>query len=158
MSGSGNRLTNLLAAGAVAGVLDIAYACIFWAIKADLPAMRIFQSVAAGLLGPASLEGGVPTAALGLALHFLIATAMAAAYFFAASRWAPLWKRTFIFGCLYGLFLYGLMNYVVIPLSAALPGSTDPLWVGMSVLVHMVFVGVPIALFARRAFQPAAVS
>jgi len=41
----------------------------------------------------------------------------------------------------------------VIPLSAASPGSPDPIWIGMSVLVHMIFVGVPIALFARRTFH-----
>jgi len=44
--------------------------------EARVPAQRILQSVAAGLLGDASFEGGAATAALGLALHFLIATSM----------------------------------------------------------------------------------
>ncbi|MGH6693540.1 MAG: hypothetical protein ACREF4_22970 [Gammaproteobacteria bacterium] len=43
------------------------------------------------------------------------------------------------------------MNYVVVPLSAARPGSKDPLWIGLSSAVHMVFVGIPCAVFARRA-------
>ena len=111
----------------------------------------IFQSVAAGLLGPVAFEGGVPTAALGLALHFFITTLMAAAYFYVASRWSALRRRSLVFGGVYGVFLYGLMNFVVIPLSAASPGASDALWIGMSVLAHIVFVGVPIALLARRA-------
>ena len=47
------------------------------------------------------------------------------------------------------------MNYVVVPLSAAGPGSKDPLWIGLSVAVHVLLIGVPIALFARRARQEA---
>jgi hypothetical protein len=43
------------------------------------------------------------------------------------------------------------MNYVVVPLSAAGPGSKDPTWIALSILVHALLVGVPIALFARRA-------
>jgi hypothetical protein len=63
----------VLAGGFVAGTLDIAYACIFWALKRGVPATRIFQSVAAGLLGQASFQGGGRTAALGLVLHYFIA-------------------------------------------------------------------------------------
>jgi hypothetical protein len=39
----------------------------------------------------------------------------------------------------------------VLPLSAAGPGSKDPLWIGLSILVHMFLIGVPCALFGRRA-------
>jgi hypothetical protein len=49
------------------------YACIFWRVKSAVPAERIFQSVAAGLLGKASFQEGTATAPLGLALHYLIA-------------------------------------------------------------------------------------
>ena len=43
------------------------------------------------------------------------------------------------------------MNYIVVPLSAAGPGSKDPLWIALSIAVHVVLIGVPIALFTRRA-------
>ena len=144
---------NLILAGLIAGTLDIAYACLFWSIKVDLPATRIFQSVAAGLLGPASFDGGLATATLGLALHFAIALAMSAAYFFAAAKWGLLWRRPLVFGAVYGSLLYLFMHFVVVPLSAASSGSSDPSWIWMSVLVHMFFVGVPIAWFTRRAFE-----
>ncbi len=144
----------ILAGGLLAGALDIAYACMFWAIKADVPARRIFQSVAAGLLGEASFEGGTATAALGLALHFLIATTMAAAFYLAARARPELVRRPVLTGAIYGVGLYVLMNYLVVPLSAAGPGSRNPLWIGLTVLVHAFFVGVPIALFVRRAVDP----
>jgi hypothetical protein len=143
-----------LAGGVVAGALDILYAWAFWAIKAGVPARRILQSVAAGLLGRASFEGGWGTAALGLALHFFIALSMSVTYTLVAGRWPLLRERPWPCGAAYGLLLYGIMNYVVVPLSrAGGGGAQDPLWVALSVVVHVLLIGVPIALFARRAYQ-----
>jgi len=153
-----HRLAPVLLGGVVAGTLDITYACIFWGLKRGVPATRIFQSVAAGLLGSASFRGGAATALLGLLLHFLIATAMSLAYFLVARRWALLWERPFLCGAGYGLLLYAVMNYVVVPLSAAGPQSKDPLWIWLSVAVHALLIGVPIALLTRRARGAAAVT
>lgn len=141
----------VLAGGLVAGTLDIVYAWAFWALKRGVPARRILQSVAAGLLGESSFAGGAATAALGLGLHFLIAISMSVAYYVVARRVPLLRQRPLPCGVAYGLLLYVIMNYIVVPLSAAGPGSKDPLWVGLGIAVHALWVGVPIALFARRA-------
>jgi uncharacterized membrane protein YagU involved in acid resistance len=141
----------VLAGGLLAGTLDILYACLFWAVKADVPPSRIFQSVAAGLLGEASFRGGTFTAALGLFLHFLIACTMALVYYLAARRWPVLVRRPVILGIAYGLLLYVVMNYVVVPLSAAGAGSSDPTWITLTVAAHAFLVGLPIAWFASRA-------
>jgi hypothetical protein len=143
----------VLAGGLVAGTLDISYARIFWAIKAGVTPLRIFQSVAAGLLGKTSFDGGAATAALGLTLHYFIASTMALAYYLVAKRWALLTRRPGLFGATYGLLLYLMMNYVVVPLSAAGSGSKDPLWVALSIAVHALFIGIPCALFARLALR-----
>jgi uncharacterized membrane protein YagU involved in acid resistance len=141
----------VLAGGLVAGTLDITYACVFWGIKAGVPAHRIFQSVAKGLLGPAAFKGGAATAVLGLFLHYFIATTMSVTYYFAAREWPPLRRHPLAAGAAYGLLLYVIMNYVVLPLSAAGSGSPDRLWVALSIVVHMFLIGIPIAFFARRA-------
>jgi hypothetical protein len=143
----------VLAGGLVAGTLDIVFAWGFWAIKAGVPARRILQSVAAGLLGEASFGGGATTAALGLALHFFIAASMSAAYYLVSRRWRLLRERAVLCGAGYGLLLYGLMNFIVVPLSAAGPMVKQPLWITLSVAVHVLLIGIPIALFARRAQQ-----
>ncbi|HET8648998.1 MAG TPA: hypothetical protein VFL95_03070 [Gemmatimonadales bacterium] len=137
--------------GVIAGALDISYACLFWALKADVGPQRIFQSVASGLLGRSSFTGGAATAVLGLALHFLIAISMSVVYYLVARRWELLWKRPLLAGALYGLLLYAIMNYVVLPLSQAAPASKDRLWVVLSIVVHMILIGIPIALAARAA-------
>ena len=143
----------VMAGGIVAGSLDIVYACLFWAIEAGVPAQRILQSVASGLLGEASFEGGAATAALGLLLHFLIAISMSAAYYLVARRWPPLGDHAVLCGAAYGLVLYAVMNCVIVPLSAAGPGSRHPLWVGLTIAVHVFLIGIPIALFTRRALR-----
>ena len=155
VSGRGaHRLTPVVAGGLVAGTLDITYACVFWGLKRGVPVERIFQSVAAGLLGKASFSGGAGTAALGLLLHYLIATSMSLVYYLVAHRWSLLSERPIVCGAGYGLLLYLIMNYVVVPLSATGPQSKDPLWISLSVVVHVLLIGVPIALFTRRALRP----
>jgi uncharacterized membrane protein YagU involved in acid resistance len=87
----------------------------------------------------------------GLVLHYLIALSMALVYCRTSRRWPLLWRRPLQYGAAYGLLLYAIMNYVVVPLSAAGPGSKDPLWVTLSIAVHAFLIGVPIARFVRRA-------
>ena len=148
-------LMPVLVGGLVAGTLDITYACVFWALKAGTPPQRIFQSVAKGVLGPPTFKGGAATAALGLFLHYFIATTMSVAYYLVARRWPALIERPLMLGAAYGLVLYGVMNFIVVPLSAARGGgSGGALWVALSIVVHALLIGVPIALFARRALGP----
>ena len=150
---SGSSLAFVVLGGVVSGALDIVYAMAFWGLKANVPATRILQSVAAGVLGRASFEGGAGTATLGLALHFFIALAMSGAYYLFATQWPVLYRQPWLCGAVYGVGLYVVMNFVVVPLSAAMPGSRDALWVALSVLVHMLLIGVPIALATRAALK-----
>ncbi len=143
----------VLAGGLLAGTFDLVYACLFWAIKAGAPPRRILQSSAAGLLGRASFQGGNRTALLGLGLHFFIALSMSLVFFLAARRRPLLRDRPVPSGIVYGLLAYFGMNLVVLPLSAVGPAVKDPLWIGLTILVHMFLIGLPIALCTRRAYQ-----
>jgi hypothetical protein len=147
------------AGGLAAGAIDIAYAAGFWYLRAGVPPTRIFQSVAAGLVGrEAAVAGGAATAALGLALHFGIALVVGVVYFAAARHAAVLGRRPWLFGALYGVGVYGVMHYVVVPLSRAGGGRSNLLWDVLSILVHAVGIGIPVALAARAALRPSAAS
>ena len=138
--------------GLVAGVLDITYACVFSYLRSGISPVRILQSVASGLLGPDSYKGGMPTAALGLLLHFLIAFTAAAVYYAASRKWGVLVRSAVVCGVVYGALIYAFMNYVVLPLSAApFRGNTPALITFITgLLVHMFCIGLPIALAVRR--------
>lgn len=155
MNGPAAWLKWLCAGWLVAGTLDILYATGFSYLRGGVPPTRILHFVASGALGPAAYQGGAATAALGLAFHYLNALLFTAALFGAAATWPGLVQRPVLTGALYGLGAYLVMNYAVIPLSRIGPRPTPPtiVWV-TGVLVHMFFIGVPIALAARRAFLP----
>ena len=116
----------ILIGGAIAGACDIIYAITFWAFR-GVPATRVLQSVASGLLGAPAFNGGLATAALGLALHFFIAFSAAAIFYMAARTIPILTQRAFLSGILYGLVIYAVMNLVVLPLSAFPRKVTFPL-------------------------------
>jgi len=146
-----NAYAAILWGGGAVGVLDITYACVSAAIRAGIGPVRIFQSVASGLLGAAAFEGGAPTAALGLALHFLIAFTWAAVYLAVSRTLRFMVEMAVPAGLLYGIVVYMFMNFVVIPLSAApFKIAYTPLKLAIDILGHMLLVGLPIALATRR--------
>lgn len=112
----------------------------FWGIGYGARPIRILQSVARGVLGSASREGGAASAALGGALHYFIAISMAVVYFLASRRLDVLRRRPIACGLVYGVLLYLVMNFVVLPLSASgMPKFDNVLWVALSVVMHMCF-------------------
>jgi hypothetical protein len=133
------------------GTLDILDAFLFFYSYRGVSPIRILQSIASGLLGRASFQGGIPTAALGLLLHFFIAFMVVLTYWLASRRMPSLVRRPLLYGPLYGLVVYAVMNLVVLPLSAAKSGvpSTPVLINGL--FIHALGVGLPSALFARTA-------
>ncbi|MGH9867038.1 MAG: hypothetical protein ACREAA_02590 [Candidatus Polarisedimenticolia bacterium] len=143
----------ILIAGLTAGALDITAACGFYAIRGVSP-VRILQSVASGLLGSAAFTGGAPTAVLGLALHFFIALTAAAVFFLASRRLPALVRRPVAWGAMYGVAVYLFMNHVVLPLSAVARRPFSLSTALVMVGIHIVCVGLPIALLVRR-YSPA---
>jgi hypothetical protein len=142
-------LTTIVLAGLVAGALDITSAFVILGLRRIGPT-RVLQGVAAGLLGRSSLEGGIGTAVLGLALHFFIALTAATVFYLASRRIAFLTRQPVVAGLLYGVGVYAVMNFIVLPLSAIKPHYTAS---GMTigVLVIMFMVGLPIALIVAKA-------
>ena len=140
-------LPAILWGGLVAGALDITVAFIRWGNPA-----RILRGIAGGLLGPGAFQGGAATAALGLALHFSIALSATAVYYGASRKIAFLRQRAVVWGLFYGIAVYMVMTWIVVPLSA-LPKSKAPFILTglvLSLLTHMFCVGLPIALATRK--------
>jgi hypothetical protein len=139
----------ILWGGTLVGVLDIAAAITLWAARGVAP-VRILQGIASGLLGPEAFRGGAFTAALGLALHFVIAFAVAAVYYAASRSWPVLVRHAVPCGMAYGVLVHLVMDTVVLPLSrGTFRRPPWPVAVAM-VAIHVLFVGLPAALAVRR--------
>jgi hypothetical protein len=135
----------------IAGTLDFLDVIVFYGIRNGTNPIRIPQSVATGLLGPASFEGGAATAVLGTALHFAIMF-VAAFVFFALVRRVPLLTKSWLLSAVvFGLGMFCVMRYVVVPLSAATPATYTSVTLANMLFAHIVMCGGPIAYFATRA-------
>jgi len=129
------------------GVLDLAYAIIVYSPHKPI---LIPQTIASGLLGWKSYREGVPSAVLGVVLHFVIAFGAATVYYFASRKLTFLTRRAVTFGLLYGAVVYLFMHLVVLPLSAVARFHHSLIYPVAEFVEHWFFVGLPIALAVRR--------
>lgn len=138
-------LSSILCGGLIAGTVDIgAAALINW-----ISPMIILRAIASGLLGPTAFQGGLPVSLLGLVLQWLMSLLIAAIFVVAAQRMAWLRERWIGAGLAYGVVVFLVMEFVVVPLSAA----ANPHFTIVSLLENvlaMLLFGVIVAFFARR--------
>jgi hypothetical protein len=133
--------------GFIVGIIDLAYAILVYSPKHPI---RIGQAVASGLLGPKSFNGGMPTSALGVLLHFTIALGAATVFYLASRHMRFLLERAVIYGLIYGALVYGFMHLVVIPLSLVRPGHPALIYQVCEFVEHWFGVGLPISLSVKH--------
>lgn len=137
--------------GLACGIFDITQAIIAFRLQSGLKPAQVFQSVASGLLGKSAFQGGRKAAVLGGFLHFFIAFSWATIYYIASRKLNIMLDRPILCGLLYGEFVWLVMTFVVLPLSAI---HRWPVWNAASIITgpigHTVLVGLPIALAVRR--------
>jgi hypothetical protein len=148
---SSNAFLAIFWGGLACGVFDITQAMVAFYLQSGVKPVSVLQSVASGLLGRASFQGGTKTAALGAFLHFFIAFSWAAIYYLASRRLLFMTEKPVIAGLIYGEFVWVIMTYVVLPLSAI---HRWPTWNKASIITgpigHLFLVGLPIALAVKR--------
>jgi zinc transporter ZupT len=132
-------------AGFTCGLMDISAAFITWWPKGILPS-RILQGIASGLLGPDAYNRGCPTAALGLALHFFIAFSAAAVFYLASRKLSYLTQHPVLSGALYGVSVYLVMYWIVMPLSRYRHRPFTLSSTTIAIVTHIICVGLPISL------------
>lgn len=137
----------------IVGVLDGLDAIVFFGLRGGATAASIGRTIAAGLVGrPAARAGGIPMALLGWGLHFVVAFGIVTVYYVASRYLRFLNRHPFIWGPLYGIAAFFVMNLVVIPMSAIGAGGlpAGPALIN-GLLIHALGVGLPSALVAARA-------
>jgi hypothetical protein len=148
--------SRVLLAGATVAVLDGLFAVAFSAaVSGTFAPGRVWQGVARNVIGPAAMDGGAATVALGLAIHVCVAYGWTTLYALLL-RASPALRRTVAsparavaVGVAWGALVWLVMRLVVIPLGRV--GWTPIVWrTFVPMLVgHMVVVGQPIALIVR---------
>lgn len=144
----------VVAGGLVIAIADAILFSTYWGLQ-GVSGLRILQVIAGGLLGrEAAFAGGVATMLLGALLHVLIAIAFVAVYAIAARFLPMLLVRWRMFAPLYGLAVFVVMTYVIVPLSRlGSPKTEQPAWYLCGVVFHVVVVGMVSGYYARRALR-----
>ena len=137
----------ILLGGFVAGTIDIGAAALI--NTASVPV--ILKAIASGVLGKASFKLGMEAESLGVLLQWAMSILIAAIFVVTASRVTLLKRQWLAAGLAYGVVVFFVMNYVVVPLSAIgrVPHFTAARF--MENMLAMLLFGVIIAFFARSA-------
>ncbi|HEX8308023.1 MAG TPA: hypothetical protein VF645_06340 [Allosphingosinicella sp.] len=141
-------LRPIVIATLIAGTLDILSAFVF-AGMSGLKPLGVLRFVASGPFGAAP-AANVGWAAVGLAVHFAIMACMAGAYMVAASRIPALLRHPILAGIAYGLLLWLVMYWIVLPNRFGMPLPNTVWAVSNQLFSHCILTGIPIALVARR--------
>jgi hypothetical protein len=139
-------LAAILLGGTIAATIDIGAACLI----NDRSVPFILHTIAGGILGSRTYAGGNATALLGLALQELMGVLIAAIYVGAARLLPLLARRWMTAGLLYGVVIFFVMNYLVVPLSAWQHHAHFSASKFMLNMAAMLLFGVIVAYFARR--------
>lgn len=135
-----------LVGGLAAGLLDYVAAC----VNSGKDPLFIGRVIATGWLGKTSMKGGVGAAALGAASHFAILLVVAGIYVVASQRMDYLYRQPLLCGLVFGVIVYSIMNSVVVPFSNTPMGDPSDAKRLIQIGIHMVLVGLPIALAAWK--------
>jgi len=133
-------------AGLIAGTLDIFGALtVYSLILHKGPAMLILQRIATAALGKVAFKGGWAMAVCGLGFHYIIAYCFTTAYVLLYPYLPFLKKHKLTSGLLYGLFVWLVMNRIVLPRTKLLipPFQWSSALIAMALLI--LFIGLPVA-------------
>jgi hypothetical protein len=149
-----NILLRLVRAGLVTGVIDALFSSALVTLAYGSTVTRLWQGVAAVLLGPKAMEGGLHTAAIGLAMHFGVAFGWTAVFLLLVL--GSSWLRAVIaspagviaVAAIYGPIIWMTMSFVLIPLFTHRPPTVNFRW-WVQFVGHIPFVALPIVLSSR---------
>jgi hypothetical protein len=132
-------------AGIVAGIMDGIGASIMYYIRTGKGPEGVFRYVASGALGETALTGSPGIALVGVIFHLIIAFTWAVIYvslYPRIRRVIPSWIAS---GILYALFVWSVMNLMVIPLSRTPDTPVTLMGAIRGVSVLIICIGLPIA-------------
>jgi hypothetical protein len=154
-------LWRLVRAALLTAVLDGLFSSILVTFFYGSTVTRLFQGVAATLLGPAAFDGGMRTALIGVAMHVGVAFGWSAVFLFGVMRSSgirrALASRSGVIkiAAIYGPFIWLVMSLAVIPLLLHRPPAITFRW-WVQFFGHIPFVGVPIVAMATHRPKPKA--
>lgn len=138
----------------LAGTLDILSAYVNGFIQTGHISRRMFQYIAGGALGlKNSLNGGFPVILLGVFFHYFIVFCFTVFFFFLYHKNRVFGLNKFVAALLYGIFIWAVMTFIVLPLTALPPGTVTLKKALVDAGILAVMIGLPVSLSARAYYD-----
>ncbi len=145
-AGGRNIIGAILAGGFMAATFDFFAAMLIYGGTAS----GVAHAIARGWFGAAVKTMPPIVDVIGIASHYGILLIAAAIFVLTSLRFPILRRRAWITGPLFGICIYLVMHFVILPLSAVhAVNNPKGLQLVEEVCGHMFVIGLPIALWAR---------
>ncbi|SHH71448.1 DUF1440 domain-containing protein [Flavobacterium defluvii] len=150
-----SKSNTILISGLLAGTLDILAAILIYSvILHKTTAEKILLSIASGVFKQHAYTSGAQMMVYGLLLHYFIALAFAYFYYKIYPHVPLLRKNIFLSGSVYGIFVWIVMNLIVLPaVFPKLPSKEFDLPLLISVLILIFCIGIPIAFITKKGYE-----
>lgn len=143
----------VLKTGLIAGSLDILLAFIDAWWSADVPPGDVLRFVASGLLGDIAFKGSQWIVLIGLIIHYLIAFFWTLIFFCWYPKIRSIITSQTLQAIVYGLFIWLVMNLLVLPLTAA-PNLGFQWWSAVKgAIILIIAIGIPLAIKAKQFYK-----
>lgn len=131
--------------GLIAGTLDLIAALLLFTFKTKQHPAVLLRYIASAAFGTRAINGGNGMAFAGLCFHYLIAMFWTALYFFIFPKIFPCSGSVVANAVIYGMFVWIIMNLVILPLSKAEPRPFSPQMALINVIILILAIGLPCA-------------
>lgn len=148
-----HKIRPIVTIGIMAGTLDGLAAVLMYFISTAKDPLNVFRFIASGIFGKDAFAGGVLMAMTGLLFHYLIAIGWTGLFFLAYQKLSLLTRSVIILGVGYGIFVWLMMNLIVVPLSRVPSMPITAQGAGTGILILILCVGLPVSIFTRRFYR-----
>ncbi len=139
-----------LQAGLLVGSLDISAAFIQFYIKTGKGPTAVLKYIASGVFGKDAFTGGNDMVAWGFVFHYIIAISFTLFFFWLVRQWHFLLNSRILTGILYGIFMWTVTQFIVLPLSKIPALKIKPVNAIIAITILIVCIGIPLSLLAQK--------
>jgi hypothetical protein len=134
----------------VAGSLDLGAALLFFVIRSKQNHAMLLRYIASAVFGPRAFSDGSRMVVAGICFHYVIALCWVG-FYLAVYPWVRSWRTGLLLdAAVYGLFVWVIMNRVVLPLSRAVPRPFSLSFLLINMLILVIAIGLPCTYAARH--------
>lgn len=135
------------------GVLDIIAAMLSFYLSTGKSPKIVLKFIASAVQGTDAYTGGIASTLLGIALHFLIAFLFTLFFLLVYKPMALYRYNVYLAGVVYGIFIWFVMNKLVLPMTSVKQQPFKWEEAGRAMLILITMVGLPLAFMLKKKHQ-----